>query len=244
MRNYEEELANRVRFIQEVVTNAGAKGIVYGNSGGKDSALVGILCKKACENTIAVRMPCEARRSYEEDLQDAQTIATQYGIELRTVSLDACKEALIQETKKETTLTSMALQNVTPRLRMATLYLIAASEGCLVAGCGNRSEHYVGYFTKWGDGAYDLNPIADLTVSEIYAFLQYLQAPQAIVKKQPSAALYDGQSDEEELGICYASLDRYLDGQEEDSGIIDTIQQLHLTSQHKRNPPLVYGDTK
>jgi NAD+ synthase len=105
------------------------------------------------------------------------------------------------------------LHNIAPRLRMAVLYSIAQSKNCLVAGTGNKSEATVGYFTKWGDGAYDFNVIADLTVTEIYEFLRYLNAPDQIIEKAPSAGLFDGQTDEGEMGIKYADIDRYiLDG--------------------------------
>ena len=81
MRNYKDEFDNRVTFIKKVLTNSGAKGIVYGNSGGKDSALVGILCKAACKNTIGIIMPCSSKRNYEEDMQDGLALAKQYNIE-------------------------------------------------------------------------------------------------------------------------------------------------------------------
>lgn len=95
---------------------------------------------------------------------------------------------------------------------MLTLYAVAASENRLVCGTGNRSESYVGYFTKWGDGAYDMNPIADLTVTEIYEFLRFLDAPSRIIEKAPSAGLFDGQTDESEMGMTYAELDKYILG--------------------------------
>ena len=127
-----------------------------------------------------------------------------------------------------------ALSNMAPRIRMLTLYAIAASENRLVAGRGNRSEAYVGYFTKWGDGAHDFNPIADLTVTEIYEFLRYLHAPEFIIKKAPSAALFDGQTDESEMGITYSELDAYIAGNAVDEDKIKIIDRLHKTSEHKR----------
>ncbi|MBR4287777.1 MAG: NAD(+) synthase, partial [Clostridia bacterium] len=103
-----------------------------------------------------------------------------------------------------------------------------------------RSEAYVGYFTKWGDGAHDFNPIADLTVTEIYEFLRYLDAPKCVIEKAPSAALFDGQTDETEMGVSYAELDTYLSG----SGISEEkktiIERLHNASEHKRKGIAVY----
>lgn len=234
MRDYKAEFENRVEFIKSVLADSGAKGIVYGNSGGKDSALVGILCKAACENTVGIIMPCSTKRNYDEDAVDAKEVAQQYSIETRTVDLTPVKEAEINALAGITKLNNSALSNMAPRIRMLTLYAIAASENRLVAGTGNRSEAYVGYFTKWGDGAHDFNPIADLTVTEIYEFLRYLHAPEFIIIKAPSAALFDGQTDEREMGVTYAELDAYISGETvtEDKSAI--IEKLHIASEHKR----------
>ena len=234
MRDYKAEFENRVEFIKSVLADSGAKGIVYGNSGGKDSALVGILCKAACENTVGIIMPCSTKRNYDEDAVDAKEVAQQYSIETRTVDLTPVKEAEINALAGITELNNSALSNMAPRIRMLTLYAIAASENRLVAGTGNRSEAYVGYFTKWGDGAHDFNPIADLTVTEIYEFLRYLHAPEFIIKKAPSAALFDGQTDESEMGITYSELDAYIGGNAVDEDKIKIIDRLHKTSEHKR----------
>ena len=234
MRDYKAEFENRVEFIKSVLADSGAKGIVYGNSGGKDSALVGILCKAACENTVGIIMPCSTKRNYDEDAVDAKEVAQQYSIETRTVDLTPVKEAEINALAGITELNNSALSNMAPRIRMLTLYAIAASENRLVAGTGNRSEAYVGYFTKWGDGAHDFNPIADLTVTEIYEFLRYLHAPEFIIKKAPSAALFDGQTDESEMGITYSELDAYIAGNAVDKDKAKIIDRLHVVSEHKR----------
>ena len=192
MRNYAEETSARVEYIRTYLKNCGAKGIVYGNSGGKDSALVGILCKMACENTVGIIMPCASKRNYGMDKDDGMEVAEKFGIETRTVDLTPVREAELAALEGVAKLTDMAVANIAPRLRMLTLYAVAHAEGRVVAGTGNASEAYVGYFTKWGDGAYDLNPIADLTVGEIYGFLEYLNAPRAVIEKAPSAGLLRG----------------------------------------------------
>ena len=102
----------------------------------------------------------------------------------------------------------------------------------------------MGYFTKWGDGAYDINPVADLTVTEIYAFLRHLGAPEAILTKAPSAALFDGQTDEAEMGVTYAAIDRYLETGEANDADKAIIERMHKATQHKRHMPLVYVDTE
>ncbi len=234
MRNYELETKQRVEFIRGVVESAGAKGIVYGNSGGKDCTLVGILCKMACNDTLGIIMPCGSKRNYEIDKNDAESISQTFGIATRLVDLSNIKNEFIGVVGEKTQLSEIALANIAPRLRMATLYAIAASENRLVAGTGNRSEGYMGYFTKWGDGAFDFNPIADLTVTEIYEFLRFLKAPDFIISKAPSAGLFDGQTDESEMGISYRSIDEFLlngNASEQDKAI---IEKFHKSSEHKR----------
>lgn len=242
MRDYKIEFENRVAFIKSVLCESGAKGIVYGNSGGKDSALVGILCKAACDNTVGIILPCTSKRNYDEDTDDAKEVAARYNIEIRTVDLTPVKEAELKALGGVATLNAAALSNIAPRLRMLTLYAVAAAENRLVAGTGNRSEAYVGYFTKWGDGAHDFNPIADLTVTEIYEFLRYLDAPKCVIEKAPSAALFDGQTDETEMGVTYAELDAYLSGGDIPAKQKQTIERMHRISQHKRKGIAVYTD--
>lgn len=234
MRDYRTEWEQRVDFIRGVLRSSGANGIVYGNSGGKDSALVGILCKAACADTVGIIMPCASQRNYSLDAEDGLKVAAQYGIETRTVDLTPVREAAVGEISAATALSAPALANLAPRLRMLTLYAVAASENRLVAGTGNRSEAYVGYFTKWGDGAYDFNPIADLTVTEIYEFLRFLDAPACILEKAPSAGLFDGQTDEEEMGITYEELDAYLFGDGVSESARKKIRHMHDKSEHKR----------
>ncbi len=239
-RNYKEEFENRVRFIRNLIQNSGADGIVYGNSGGKDSALVGILCKAACENTVGIILPCTSKRNYDEDRADAMTVAKTYHIETRTGDLTPVKEAELKALDGVARMNHAALANIAPRLRMLTLYAVAAAENRLVAGTGNRSEAYVGYFTKWGDGAHDFNPIADLTVTEIYEFLRYLDAPKCVIEKAPSAALFDGQTDESEMGVSYAELDAYMDGAPIPADKKQMIDRLHEKSEHKRVAIVTY----
>ena len=237
-RDLQQEIAQRVEFIRNVLTDARAKGIVFGNSGGKDSALVGILCKMACENTLGVIMPCESKQNFLQDKQDAETLAKQFDIETKIVDLTQTKKTIVEALDCE--ISQTALANIAPRLRMTTLYAIAASENRLVAGTGNRCEAYMGYFTKWGDGAFDFNPIADLTVSEIYDFLKFLNAPQTIIEKTPSAGLFDGQTDESEMGVSYKSIEKYLFGEEVPEQEREIIKCFRKRSEHKREKVVLY----
>ena len=239
-RNWSDEYTRRVEWIRALMSESGAEGIVYGNSGGKDSALVGILCKAACDNTVGLIMPCSSRRNFHLDMEDGLAVAAQYGIETRVTDLTAVREQELSVLQGATNISALAVANLAPRLRMLTLYAVAASENRLVAGTGNRSEAYMGYFTKWGDGAHDFNPIGDLTVTEIFAFLAYLKAPQQIIDKAPSAGLFDGQTDETEMGVTYQAIDDWIlhgKGTEHD---LEVMRRFHDKSEHKRRPIPVY----
>ena len=241
MRDYALELKNRIEFIQNVLESSRASGIIYGNSGGKDSALVGILCKKACENVLGVIMPCESKRNFGEDMEDGLKVAEQFNIDYITVDLTDAKKAILSHVENVSEITSAANANIAPRLRMTTLYSIGQSKNYLVAGTGNKSESYMGYFTKWGDGAYDLNPISDLTVTEIYEFLEFLNAPENIIKKAPSAGLFEGQTDESEMGVTYKEIDEYIATGEGNPESVAKIEAAHNRSEHKRRMPQTYS---
>ena len=241
MRDYEIEFEKRVAFIRALVADAHVNGIVFGNSGGKDCALVGILCKAACENTVGVLMPCASSQNYGQDTEDGLAVAEQFGIETRRVDLTGARAALLAALPEAVEMTPASIANLAPRLRMTTLYAIAGSENRLVAGTGNRSERYMGYFTKWGDGAFDFDPIADLTVTEVYEFLEYLNAPRSVIEKAPSAGLFEGQTDEKEMGVSYAAIDAYIlhgVGTERD---VSVIERYHSRAGHKLRMPTVYS---
>lgn len=248
----EKQIQARVAFIQDILKESGAQGLIFGNSGGKDSALAGILCKKATPNVLGVMMPCSSQQNYGQDMEDARLLAEAFQIDALVVDLTQTKQALIEALneaqdpgEKEDSLSQTAEKNIAPRLRMTTLYALAQTMNYLVVGTGNRSERFMGYFTKWGDGAFDLNPIADLTVEEIYQYLEYLKAPSSIIQKAPSAGLYPGQTDEKEMGITYAALDRYLltgEGKQEE---IDIYERAHRLTNHKRREaPLFTKDRR
>jgi len=241
MRDYNLETTNRIGFIRNVLKTANAEGIVYGNSGGKDCTLVSILCKMAWDNTLGLIMPCGSKRNYETDKTDALAVAKQFNIDVRIIDLSGAKNELVRVAQETTKLTDPALMNIAPRLRMTTLYAVAASENRLVAGTSNRSEEYMGYSTKWGDGACDFNPIADLTVTEIYEFLRFLGAPDFIFNKAPSAGLFDEQTDEDDMGVTYRSIDDFLLTGMVNEHDFAIIERFHKSSGHKRRMPVVFG---
>ena len=134
----------------------------------------------------------------------------------------------------------MAYANMNPRLRMITLYNYAQRKNYLVCGTGNLSERTMGYFTKWGDGAFDFNPIGDLTVREIYKLLTYAECPEEIIKEPPSAALFEGQTDEQELGITYEEIDEYLLNGNASEEARAKIEAASKRAEHKRTLGRVY----
>ena len=245
MLNCKQEVETRVEWIKNLLKTTGAKGIVYGNSGGKDCTLVGILSKMATDNVTGIIMPCESSRNFGIDREHAILVGEKYDIPQIEIDLTPVKQAFRNVLSDSIGDCAMAYANINPRLRMTTLYAYAYKNNLLVAGTGNRSEAMMGYFTKWGDGAYDINPIADLTVTEIYEFLEYLGAPRCVIDKAPSAALFEGQTDEDEMGVTYAAIDRFLftgEASDKDRKIID---RYHNASEHKRRMPLTYpGDSE
>ncbi|MDO4573762.1 MAG: NAD(+) synthase [Planctomycetia bacterium] len=244
LRDWEKERDARVIWIRSVLNGMG---VVYGNSGGKDCTLAGILCRMATDRVLGVILPCQSSRNFGQDRDDALRVAKQFDIPTIEVDVTPVKEAFLRVL--EPVLQGMEISeenaakgkmNINPRLRMTTLYTIAQSRGALVCGTGNRSEATMGYFTKWGDGACDFNPIADLTATEIFDFLRFLGAPSEIIEKAPSAGLFEGQTDEAEMGIRYAEIDEYLlhgTGTEEN---IARIEHVRDATSHKRTLPKTY----
>lgn len=236
-----ENIQKRVNWIKSILQEARAKGVVVGMSGGKDCTLVGILCKMATENVSGIIMPCEASRNYGEDKKDALLVNEKYNIKTIEVDLTAAKKELrkvlypISDSQYE-----MAYANINPRLRMIVLYNYAQREGYLVAGTGNRSERTMGYFTKWGDGAYDFNPIGDMTATEIYEMLRYLECPESIIKKAPSAGLLDNQTDEEDFGVTYEELDNYILTKQADERVKNIVDKAYKSTKHKREQVRIY----
>jgi len=232
-RDWESEITKRVAKIKEALADARADGIVFGSSGGKDSALVGILCKMATDNVLGVIMPCGSASNFGQDMEDAGLLGETYNIDHIVIDLTEVKHLLAQGIMAHVPVTQPASININPRLRMTTLYTIAQSRNYLVAGTGNRSEIHMGYFTKWGDGAFDFNPIQDLTKTEIFAFLEYLGAPAVFYTKPPSAGLFEGQTDEDDMGLTYDELDTYLLTGEKGKNH-HKIEKAHRATAHKR----------
>jgi NAD+ synthase len=139
----------------------------------------------------------------------------------------------------EPAVSRLARANLKVRLRMLTLYYFANQLKYMVAGSGNRSELSVGYFTKYGDGGVDILPLGNLVKGQVKELASFLSIPQQIIDKPPSAGLWPGQTDEDELGLSYAELDRYLISDQASDELRAKIESLIAASNHKRLPPPV-----
>ncbi|MGI6608587.1 MAG: NAD(+) synthase [Erysipelotrichaceae bacterium] len=194
----------------------GSNGFVIGMSGGLDCALVGALTAKANVPIIAVTMPFEADKSVQrlKGLEHAEEFCKAFHIPLYTVDITNTVNSIYQQLENSIKIDfineKLAKANVLPRIRMTNLYLLAQLTGRMVIGTGNLSEIVMGYFTKWGDGGYDYNPIKHLTKSEVYVLAEKIGIPSGIIEKKPSADLWDNQNDETEMGISYDNLDTYI----------------------------------
>lgn len=238
--NAKREVEKRVDWVKGVLAKSGANGIILGLSGGKDSAVVVALAKKATDNVLGVILPCG---NIDKDEEDAWRLANALEVEAIKVDIKEPFDLLnekINNAMKETAMEGLSVSNIKPRLRMTTLYAIGQQKGYLVAGTGNKSEATMGYFTKWGDGAHDFNPIADLTVQEVRLLGEALDVPKDILYKAPSAGLWEGQTDEDEMGITYAEIDEYLLTGDTNSRAKELIESQSKRTAHKRAMPLTY----
>jgi NAD+ synthase len=198
------------KFLSEKLRKVGAKGFVLGVSGGLDSAVVLRLCARAAgaEKVLGLMMP--EKDSPKEDLTEAKELCELEGVRHKIVDITEPVAAF----KKSIggTVDRMSLANIKARCRMVTLYHFANTEKLLVVGTSNKSEMLMGYFTKFGDGAADLEPIGDIYKTEVRELAREMGIPEKIIKKAPSAGLWKGQTDEGEMGISYDRLDAILLG--------------------------------
>ena len=237
----ENEVNLVINWIKEYVNKSGAKGVIVGNSGGKDSATVIGLCTKALgkENVLTVAMPCS---SIYEDLEDAKLVADTFNVKMLTVDLTNTYTTLTSsiESKTQEQLPNFSSINIRPRLRMTTLYAIGQAKGFLVAGTGNLCEGFVGYTTKWGDNASDFNPLAEFSVREVLEIGKIVGVPSKILEKAPNDGLGSG-SDEDKLGVTYSQIEEYIkNGTCGNANIDQKIEKLHKQTQHKRDKIPVY----
>jgi NAD+ synthase len=238
-----------VSFLQEEVASAGLERAVVGLSGGIDSAVVVALCARAFgpENVLAVLLPY--RLSNPSSLADAELIATRLGLPTRTVDISPMADGYLQGAAIAD---ARRRGNVLARCRMTVLYDLSAEWRGLVIGTSNKSELLLGYSTQWGDAAHALNPLGDLYKHQVYQLARHLELPESVLSKPPSADLFEGQTDEAELGFTYAEADRLLyrlvdrrysedelvrDGFERD--FVRRVSAKIVANQFKRLPPVI-----
>jgi NAD+ synthase len=239
--NCEAVVQHLVTWLREKVHEAGAAGVVLGVSGGVDSAVAAVLAQKAFpDNCIALLLPCGSRI---EDLVHSQLLLEKFRIPYRVVELDNAYQLLVTQFESFLKLDGwkgrLLRSNLKPRLRMTTLYYSAQARGYLVLGTSNQSEIRVGYSTKYGDTGVDLQILGDLVKREVIELARYLDIPAFIINKPPSGGLWEGQTDEEEMGVTYRELDDYIQYQKGEPQIIARIEELIKNSGHKRQMPPV-----
>ncbi len=237
-------------FIKIYVKNSGCKGVIIGLSGGVDSALVALLCKQVLgkKNTKCVFLPDDTTPKL--DFKHLDLIVKKLDLfcvkkEITNLVNELSKNCILKPDK-------FALANIKTRVRMLILYEYANITENLVCGTSNKSELLVGYFTKYGDGGVDIQPIGDLYKTQVWELAKYLKIPEEIISKPPTAGLWKEQTDEKELRISYKHLDIILAGLEQKMNFDDIakiagvktsdvqrINKMRIKSQHKRRTPLI-----
>ncbi|HET7656838.1 MAG TPA: NAD(+) synthase [Bacillales bacterium] len=236
----EKSIEQLIGWMQNYVKESGTNGAVVGVSGGIDSAVVAHLIKRAFpDNSLGVIMPC---KSNPDDQKDALAVVESAGIDYITVDLTTTHETLFSGVEKALNgkgdwnekAAQLGDANLRARLRMSTLYAVQNNYGYLVAGTDNAAEWYTGYFTKYGDGGVDIVPLVHFTKGQVYEMAKLLGVPDQILHKKPSAGLWEGQTDENEMGTTYEKIDAYLQGQEIPEKDRNIIENLHSKTAHKR----------
>ena len=244
------EITNVSDWMKDYSKKAGTKGFVIGLSGGIDSSVMACLSVKAAgrENVIGVSLPIQTRKDM---VIDAERLASNLCIKLVTINLEKTYNETIEAMLQGGIVINDIVQaNVKARLRMTALYGVANSVNYLVAGTGNLSELMVGYCTKYGDGGVDVEPIGNYYKAEVYKLAELMpEIPNNVITKAPSADLWEGQTDEEELGMTYDELDEILkalasgNSSELDKIDIDRIakvEKMIQSAKHKNKPPPRY----
>ncbi len=215
-------------WIKDEVTKANADGVVLGISGGIDSAIVAVISKRVFgDKALVLIMPCDSDK---KDKKDAKKIIKKFDLNYKEVDLtNLWKETkkLLNSNKKN------AVANIKSRLRMMTTYNVGQENNLLVIGTSNRDELYLGFFTKSGDGASDLMPIANLSKEEVYKVADYLEIPEDIINKKPSAGLVANQTDEDDMGLTYKEIDLFLNKKIATPEVERKIEELHCLNKHK-----------
>lgn len=239
MFNPERTASHLVGWLRERAREAGAEGSVLGISGGVDSAVVAALCRRAFgRRALNLILPCE---SDPQDREDAEILSRTLDLDTRVVDLERPFLALLDLVEEDVSGSDLARANLKARLRMTCVYLHANALNRLVVGTGNKVELSLGYFTKYGDGASDVLPLGNLVKGQVYDLARCLGVPERIIERPPSAGLWKGQTDEQEMGVTYQDLDAYFQGEAVDPAVQDRIRTMAAASRHKRQlPPVAF----
>jgi len=209
-------------WIRKNVEQANRTGVVLGMSGGLDCSVVARLCQLAGVDVHLVLLPYGNDMKNTKSSDHSMELIEKFIFPFHVFDIKPAVDALTISGKDvacrvsaeinsvSTEMTELSHANIRPRVRMTYLYQFAQLNNRFVIGTGNLAERTVGYFTKWGDGACDLNPLAMLTKKEVYTLARYLEVPDCIIDKKPSAGLWNGQTDEDELGMTYTQIDAYI----------------------------------
>ena len=234
------EYASKIgQWIKSKVEEANRKGVVLGMSGGIDCSVVARLCQIGDVDCHLVIMPYENSMLSDGSLNSANELIEKFNFKHHIFNINTTWNSIALtfygDYDKELKMLSDA--NLKARIRMVYLYQIAQLEHRFVIGTGNLSERFTGYCTKWGDSACDLNPLGNLTKREVYTLARFLEIPESIINRPPSAGLWVGQTDEEEMGFTYNELDDFiLNGTSGKVPIDVVIKERNNMSQHKLNP--------
>ena len=227
-----EYLLEIEKFLQEYLESSHLKAYVLGLSGGVDSSLVAAIARKAVGKD---KLYCYAIyiESNKADIEDAKQVAKELDLNLEVISLTETYRNYLKELGGENFI-RLTKSNLKVRMRMVALFAYAQEHSGLVLGTDNMDERYVGYFTKYGDGAADLLPIVYLTKGEVREAAKLYCLSSLLANRTPSAGLFEGQTDESEMGISYVDLDNFLLGKKVDKSVEERINHLHKISEHKR----------
>ena len=217
-----------------------ADGFTLGVSGGVDSAVcLGLLAQTSLPTT-ALLLPTD--HTSEQDLADARAVTQKFQLEAIEINIEAIYKPFLETASPLNNPLSprqaVIRGNAQARIRMMMLYAHAQQHQRIVVGTDNACEWHMGYFTKYGDGGVDIAPLIHLNKKTVYALGRYLEIPTSIMNKAPSAGLWVGQTDEDEMGVSYAEIDAYLQGEPVSEHAKARIDFWHTRSHHKRALPL------
>lgn len=246
----DEEIKRRVDFLKDYVKQAGAAGLLIAISGGIDSAVAAGLCKRATDElsqetgkkymTLGVFQPYEEQEDIEHSYAVAEAFDLKYKVE---TNISEAVDEIVLETEYAFKTMNMSRHisragkgNVKARTRMVVQYALAFDLNLLVVGTDHASEALTGFFTKWGDGAVDITPLSSLNKRQIGQIGKRLGVPDEVLNKAPTAGLWEGQTDEAELGVSYDDNSDYLEGKDIDPIAREKLEKHYLRTQHKRLP--------